>query len=78
MGLGFTMALSLLGAVREILGNGSLFGIPVFGDWYQPALIMALPPGAFMLIGFIMAGFKVWNQKREKARLLKELEGSEA
>lgn len=31
-----------------------------------------------MLIGFIMAGFKVWNQKREKARLLKELEGSEA
>ena len=78
MGFGFTVAMFLISFVREILGNGSLFGIPVFGDWYQPALIMALPPGAFMLIGFIMAGFKVWNQKREKARLLKELEGSEA
>ena len=78
MGFGFTVAMFLISFVREILGNGSLFGIPVFGDWYQPALIMALPPGVFMLIGFIMAGFKVWNQKREKARLLKELEGSEA
>ena len=78
MGFGFTVAMFLISFVREILGNGSLFGIPVFGDWYQPPLIMALPPGAFMLIGFIMAGFKVWNQKREKARLLKELEGSEA
>ena len=78
MGFGFTVAMFLISFVREILGNGSLFGIPVFGDWYQPALIMALPPGAFMLSGFIMAGFKVWNQKREKARLLKELEGSEA
>ena len=78
MGFGFTVAMFLISFVREILGNGSLFGIPVFGDWYQPALIMALPPGAFMLIGFIMAGFKVWNQKREKARLLKELEGSES
>ena len=78
MGFGFTVAMFLISFVREILGNGSLFGIPVFGDWYQPALIMALQPGAFLLIGFIMAGFKVWNQKREKARLLKELEGSEA
>ena len=43
MGFGFTVAMFLISFVREILGNGSLFGIPVFGDWYQPALIMALP-----------------------------------
>lgn len=45
MGVGFTVAMFLISVVREVLGNGSIFGIPVFGDWYQPALIMALRPG---------------------------------
>ena len=45
------------------------------GDAYQPALIMALPPGAFMLIGFIMAGFKIWNKHVERQRQLKGVEG---
>lgn len=74
MGVGFTVAMLSISVVRELLGNGTLAGISVFGPSYQPALIMALPPGAFMLIGFMMAGVKMWNTSREKK---KQLEGSE-
>lgn len=55
MGLGFTLALTLLGTVREILGNGSIFGTALFGASFQPALIMILPPGAFLALGLILA-----------------------
>ena len=55
MGLGFTIALTTLGVIREILGNGSLFGISLFGASFQPALIMILPPGAFLLLGILLA-----------------------
>ena len=61
--------------VRELFGNGTLLGTPMFGPEYQPALILALPPGAFMLIGFMMAGIKIWNESRERARQLKGSEG---
>ena len=70
MGMGFTIA-----CIREVIGNGTFFGLEVFGPSYQPALIMALPPGAFMLIGFIMAGFKIWNERVERQRQLKGSEG---
>ncbi len=55
MGLGFTLALTILGVIREILGNGSLFGMSLFGASFQPALIMILPPGAFLLLGILLA-----------------------
>ena len=55
MGLGFAMALTILGSVREILGNGSIFGMSMFGANFQPALIMILPPGAFLALGMILA-----------------------
>lgn len=55
MGLGFTIALTILGVIREIFGNGSLFGISLFGAGFQPALIMILPPGAFLLLGTLLA-----------------------
>ena len=51
MGLGFTLALAALGIVREILGNGTLFGMSLFGASYQPALLFILPPGAFLSLG---------------------------
>ncbi|RKY79260.1 electron transport complex subunit RsxE, partial [candidate division KSB1 bacterium] len=47
MGIGFTLALLALGLVREILGNGTIYGYPVLGSGYNPMLIMILPPGAF-------------------------------
>lgn len=64
MGLGFALALTVLGAVREILGNGSLFGMALFGASYQPALLFILPPGAFLTLGFLLAGFNKLKNKK--------------
>ena len=75
MGIGFTIAMIVISVIREILGNGTLLGVSLFGPSFQPALIMALPPGAFMLIGFLMAGLKMWNESREKAKQMKGSEG---
>ncbi|MCK5763349.1 MAG: electron transport complex subunit E [Clostridiales bacterium] len=55
MGVGFTLALTLLGSIREIIGAGSIFGITLFGAAYKPALIMILPPGAFLALGILLA-----------------------
>jgi len=56
MGLGFTLALFVLGTVREILGSGSILGFSLFGGGYIPFLLMILPPGAFITLGFLLAG----------------------
>lgn len=63
-GLGFTLALVILGSVREIIGNGSIFGIDLLARFgYQPALIMILPPGAFLALGMLLAGFNKLTKK---------------
>ena len=64
MGLGFTLALTVLGAVRELLGAGSIFGLSIFGASYQPALLFILPPGAFLTLGFLMALFNKVAKKK--------------
>jgi len=58
MGLGFALSLTLLGSVREILGAGSIFGLMLFGEAFKPAIIMILPPGAFLALGMMLAMFK--------------------
>lgn len=55
IGLGFTLWLTLLGTVRELLGNGSVFGYPVL---HTGMLIFVLAPGAFIALGYLMAIFK--------------------
>ena len=55
MGVGFTLSLVLLGAVREILGSGTIFGIGLFGEGFLPVLVMILPPGAFIGLGVLLA-----------------------
>jgi len=55
MGIGFTLIITLIGTVREILGNGTVFGHALMPALYQPAIILILPPGAFLVIGFLMA-----------------------
>ena len=55
MGLGFTLGLSVLGSVREILGAGTLLGFDIFGGLYDPAVMFILPPGAFLVLGIILA-----------------------
>lgn len=55
MGLGFTFILVVLGGIRELLGNGTLFGFQVMPTSFKPVLLMILPPGAFLTIGFLQA-----------------------
>ena len=70
MGLGFTFALCLIAFFRELLGAGTLFEFSVLGSWYNPAIIFILPSGAFLTLGFIIAGVqKIRNVKANKARL---------
>ena len=64
MGLGFALALTILGSVRELLGNGSIFGFSLFGASFQPALIMILPPGAFLALGMILALINKMKSKK--------------
>ncbi|MDE6190571.1 MAG: electron transport complex subunit E [Muribaculum sp.] len=56
IGLGFTVALTLLGAVREILGTGCVFGLQVYPETYG-SLVFVLAPGAFIALGFLVALF---------------------
>jgi electron transport complex protein RnfE len=57
VGFGFTLALTVMGAVREILGNGTFLGMTVFGENFRksPVLFMVLSPGAFLVIGILKA-----------------------
>ena len=54
MGLGFTLALTLIGAVRELLGTGCVFGLNLYSETYG-MLIFVLAPGAFIVLGYLMA-----------------------
>lgn len=79
MGLGFTFALGALGFVREFLGAGSIFGYKLmdtlfenvavlrlmFGETYQPISIMILAPGAFIVLGALLAAFNHIKNKAE-------------
>ena len=64
-GLGFTMALTILGIIREILGNGTIFNMSIVPDFWQPALIFILPPGGFMTIACVIAYQNYLKQKKE-------------
>ncbi len=67
MGIGFTLTLFVMGAIREILGSGSLLGAQILGEHYSPALIMILPPGAFLTLGYLLALSNYINAKKKKA-----------
>jgi electron transport complex protein RnfE len=64
MGLGFTLALFILGAVREIFGSGELLGFSLFGAGYQPILLMILPPGAFISLGLLLAAMNKFEASK--------------
>lgn len=64
MGLGFTLSLTLIATIREILGNGTWLGISLFGESFQPASIMILAPGAFLTLGCILAVINLISAKR--------------
>lgn len=64
MGVGFTVALVILGGVREILGSGSLAGLPVAPEGFRPVLLFILPPGGFIAYGLLLAGFNLIERRR--------------
>ena len=82
MGLGFTCALTLIAAVRELLGTGALFaaadgtgGIQIFGAWFTPVSIFLLPSGAFLTLGFLIALVQkigLVNAERERKKMFEE------
>ena len=72
MGLGFTMSLTVLGAIREILGAGSIFGISLFGASFEPVILMILPPGAFLTLGLCIALINKITESVEKKKESKE------
>ena len=64
MGLGFIFVLVVLGSIREILGSATLFNIQVLGEWFNPWMIMILPPGAFLTLGLLI-GLGNWLNERK-------------
>ena len=82
LGLGFTLALSLIAAVRELLGTGALFaaadgtgGIQIFGAWFTPVSIFLLPSGAFLTLGFLIALVQkigLINAEKERKKMFEE------
>ncbi|MDR2916762.1 MAG: electron transport complex subunit E [Tannerella sp.] len=62
MGLGFTLALTLLGLIREFLGTGKVFGLTLFPENYG-ALLFVLAPGAFIALGYLIAIINKINKK---------------
>ena len=74
MGSGFTFALVILGSIREVLGAGTIFGISVFGGWFEPAVLFIMPPGAFITLGFVIALVQKLQSRREKYVKSQELE----
>lgn len=75
IGAGYTAALVAIAFVRELLGTGALFagsdgtgGIQIFGDWYRPASIFIMAPGAFLTLGFLVALFTYIKNRPAKEK----------
>lgn len=75
MGLGFTIALTLIGMIRELLGSGKLFGISVLPDSVEPIAIFIKAPGAFLVIALIIAVMNAFHIKNNSADLVKGCDG---
>ena len=69
MGGGFTIAVLCLGVVREVLGNGTFAGIPVFGESFEPWIVMILPGGAFFVLGGWLLLFSWLKQRKKQTEL---------
>lgn len=63
MGLGFTCSITVLGSIRELLGNGSIFGVSLLGRSYLPFLVAILPPGAFIALGLLLGLMNKINER---------------
>lgn len=76
MAFGFTLALVMVGGIREILGSGALFGVPLFGDFFEPWVIMILPPGGFLSLGVMLIIFAQVKKMKDRKRALVQKEAA--
>lgn len=65
MGIGYTLALTFIGVIREIIGSGTVFGLTVLGAWYEPMILVILPPGAFIVLGLLMGALNKLQEGRK-------------
>lgn len=72
MGAGFAGAMVAIGVIRELFGNGTIMGVNIMGASYDPALIMILPPGGFVLIGLMIASFNLIGEHQDKLKAVKQ------
>lgn len=63
MGLGFTLALVILGSIRELFGARSIFGFQILMDSFRPWVIMILPPGAFLTLGVLIGTINKFSRR---------------
>lgn len=66
MGVGLVFAMTLIGAVRELLGRGSVFGVKLLGAGYSPMAVALLPAGGLLLVGLLAGGFNALAGKKDK------------
>ena len=64
IGLGFTISLTILGGIREILGSGKFFGIEVMWSTFEPLGFMVKAPGAFVCLGFLLGFMNIISRRR--------------
>jgi len=82
IGIGFTLALSVIAVIREFLGAGTILGFSVFGESFQPALIMTQPPGGFLVLGIVLGAINYFSSKerkpsdKQKTRSVKRIDAS--
>ena len=67
-GGGFAIAMVMMGAFREVLGYGSFLGFPLFGESYEPWVVMISPPGGFFTLGFILLFLGWWEGRKAKKK----------
>ncbi len=65
-GLGFIIALIVMGSLREVLGYGSWLGTPLLGESFEPWIIMILPAGGFFALGFVLLAMGWWTSRKER------------
>ena len=75
MGLGFTLAISLLSAVREVIGSGTFLGVQVMPAAYHPMAIVVRPPGGFVMLGLLLLTVNAIVKAVDKRKLAKSKEG---
>lgn len=74
MGLGFTLAMLLMGTIREVFGSGTIFGMQLFGEAFEPMLLFVLAPGGFIVFGLLLG---IINAISDKLAARKAVKGGE-